>query len=95
MKFSSAPSKDLVAEVAGEIRRIPQVYGETENLRKLHLQSREPDEPGGPAGLELDQHIDVAARREVLPEHAPEQAKGRDAVPTSEVGDLGDRVLAC
>ena len=40
---------------------------------------------------ELDQHVDVAARREILAKHAAEQTEPRDRVPPAEVGDLRDR----
>ena len=86
-------SKDLVTEVAGEIRRSPQVDGASEDLRKLHLHTSERDEARCLARQELDQHIDVAARRKILAKHAAKQAEPRDRVPPTEVGDLGNRRL--
>src|SRR3972149_10461070 len=59
-------SQDVIAEVAGEISRGPQVDDTTtKELGQLGLHLREGDESGCRAGLELDEEVDVAvgARR--------------------------------
>jgi hypothetical protein len=51
-------------------RARPEIGRPAEDPRELELQPREADESSRPARLELDQHVEVTARREVLAEHA-------------------------
>jgi len=60
-------------------------FASAEQLRKLLL-DRDDLPPRGAAGLELDQHVDIAVRTEVIAQYGSKQREPPDAVPPTECG---------
>src|SRR4051812_3934185 len=77
--------KDLVSEVAAERRRGVQIDGPPKQLAQFLLHPEEA-EAGGPTRLELDEHVNVAAGAEVVPQRRPEEGETPNAVLAAEFG---------
>jgi hypothetical protein len=71
-----------------------QIHGPIKQPAQLLLHPEEP-ESRRPSGLELDQHVDVAARAEVVAQCGPENGEPTNAVLSAELGQsiLIDRHL--
>jgi hypothetical protein len=76
--------ENLVTEVAGEEAGRVQVHLATEEGRQLtfHVEEGQARDVGR---LELDQDVDVARKREVAPQHRPEERQPLDVVAPAEV----------
>src|SRR5947209_5450895 len=68
--------------------RKPRVLGSTRRPRvdQLVLNVDKPEARDMP-WIELDHHVDIAARPEVLPQHRPEEGQHADMVPPAERAD--------
>ena len=79
-------AENFVAEVGAQALGRVQIDLSLEELAQLVLEGDEAEARGAPR-LELDEHVDVALRREVIAEDAPEQREADDAVAPEELGD--------
>lgn len=63
-----------------------QVYRPIEYLCELSLHPKE-SQTGSVAGLELDQHVHITVRREILSNDRTEEREASDSMPATEVGN--------
>src|SRR5438552_7768574 len=76
----------LVAKVLTELVRRLQISAPAQDVGELFLH-REVGEAGGLALLELDKHIYVAIRREVVAEYRAEKGQAANMMAPAEVDD--------
>lgn len=79
---------DLVPEVPAEVLGRPQVHFSPEQRREFRLHSGEADHAGSMPFFELDQHVYVTVRTEVLAQYGAEKRVPGNVVPPTETGEL-------
>src|SRR5690625_3349234 len=83
-------SEDVVRALLDRSARV-EIDLSSQDLAEFLLEHEEP-ETGRPTRLELDHHVHIARRPEIVPQSRTEQLQPLDPVPAAELGDrrLGD-----
>ena len=88
VKEHSSRCSDLISKVATQVSTGPEIDFPAEQLAELHFDLGDAQEPGDPAGFELDEKVDVTVDPELAAQGRSEQVETPNAMSATERAQL-------
>jgi len=80
--------QDALTEIAAQVPGKPEIRFPPDHLGKFALHIHQFEETDSGTRFKLQQHVDIAVRTKIVPQHRAEKGQFADMMPPTERGDL-------